>query len=188
MGDLASQPTFPNASPLLVLFAPSFQPSSSNPLSISVCTRASMAVMCERVTLPPISSLDFALNTSDNENSRAPIQRNRDTSYSPRGYTTPPAPHAPYERSSWDAARPPTSGRPFLTTEHYQDARSRPSAYEYRSSNTFPSPPLPGSLSRRASLEDRPVTADHPLTAPPAFGAPGLADGHQQCVLISFGT
>ncbi|KZV70424.1 hypothetical protein PENSPDRAFT_651564 [Peniophora sp. CONT] len=132
-----------------------------------------MAVMCERVTLPPISSLDFAFNTDSNENTRAPTQRNSDTSHSPRGYTTPPAPHAPYERSSWDAARPTTTGRPFLTTEHYQDARQRPSAYEYR---TFPSPPLPGSLSRRSS----PPTADRPLTAPASsFGGPGLADVHQ---------
>ncbi|VDB91811.1 unnamed protein product [Peniophora sp. CBMAI 1063] len=136
--------------------------------------------MCERVTLPPISSLDFAFDKPSNENTRAPTQRNRDTSLSPRGYTSPPAPHAPYERSSWDAARPPTSGRPFFTTEHYQDARTRPSAYEYRSSTTFPSPPLPGSLSRRASFEGRPMTADRPLTAPTSsLGAPGLADVHQ---------
>jgi hypothetical protein len=91
----------------------------SSTLQLSTRVSPPMAVMCERVTLPPISSLDFGYS-AENAPSRYGHERKR----SQFGPVTPRSPSPLYARSSWDANRPQTSGRPFpQATTYRQDVR-----------------------------------------------------------------
>ncbi|KAI0035209.1 hypothetical protein K488DRAFT_68600 [Vararia minispora EC-137] len=131
-----------------------------------------MAVMCERVTLPPISSLDFDFSSPRNAQPRL----GRDDS--PRGPdASSRLPSAHYQRSSWDARRPSSSGHPLPTQILQHDGRPRPHVYDTPTGASLPSPP--SSVVQRPS--PHPFDDRRPHSSPTTGGSTiGMVDSHHQ--------